>query len=96
MNFYLTKWAYPPEEGLNNSIQNLEFNLANTINKLTVSNKPKVAFTKGHGELSLLETADVIAALSEYYALDTVWLNGRINSLTTRQQNDSGVMAVQK
>ncbi len=94
LELLLNQMGIPPEQGLNNSIQNLEFNLVNTISKLTVRNKPKVAFTKGHGELSLLETADAIASLSEYYALDTVWLNGRINSLTTRQRNDSGVMAI--
>jgi ABC-2 type transport system permease protein len=94
MELLLSQMGVPPEEVLNNSIQNLEFNLANTINKLTVNNKPKVAFVKGHGELNLLQTADAIAALSEYYALDTVTINGQVNSLTTREETESGEMAV--
>jgi ABC-2 type transport system permease protein len=94
LELLLSQSGIPPEEVLNNSIQNLEFNLANTIDKLTINNKPKVAFVKGHGELSLLETADIITALGEYYVLDTVSLNGRINSLTERQESDSGQIAV--
>jgi len=94
LELLLSQMGVPPEEVLNNSIQNLEFNLANTINKLTVNNKPKVAFVIGHGELNLLQTADAIAALSEYYALDTVRIDGQVNSLTTREETEAGVMAV--
>lgn len=94
LELLISQMGVPPEEVLNNSIQNLEFNLVNSINKLTENNKPKVAFTTGHGELGLLETADIISALSEYYILDTIRLNGNINSLTSRQESDSGKMAI--
>ena len=79
----------PPEEVLNNSIQNLEFNLANTIRKLSIANKPKIAFIEGHGELSRNETADAAYALSEYYSIDRVKINGQLNSLTERNVVDS-------
>jgi ABC-2 type transport system permease protein len=78
-----------PEEVLNNSIQNLEFNLANTIHKLSIANKPKVAFIEGHGELSRKETADAANALSEYYSIERVKINGQLNSLTERSLIDS-------
>lgn len=85
----LSQMGVPPEEVLNNSIQNLEFNLANAISKLSVLRKPKIGFVEGHGELSILETADIAYALSEYYAVERVEIAGQLNSLTERQNVDS-------
>lgn len=84
-----SQMGVPPEEVLNNSIQNLEFNLANTIRKLSIANKPKVAFIEGHGELNRNETADAAHALSEYYSIGRVKINGQLNSLTERSVVDS-------
>lgn len=89
LELLISQMNVPPEEVLNNSIQNLEFNLANAIRKLSVNVRPKVAFVKGHGELSLLETADIIRALQEYYSVDTVRIDGKLNSLTERDENDN-------
>ena len=58
-----SQMGVPPEEVLNNSIQNLEFNLVNAIRKLSIANKPKVAFIEGHGELSRNETADAASCI---------------------------------
>ncbi len=85
----MSQMGTPPEEVLNNSIQNLEFNLANTIRKLSVLRKPKVAFIEGHGELSIMETADIAYALSEYYSIERVEVAGQLNSLTERKNLDS-------
>ena len=85
----LSQMGVPPEEVLNNSIQNLEFNLANAIRKLSIARKPKVAFIEGHGELSVLETADIAYALNEYYSIDRVEIAGQLNSLTDRKSVDS-------
>jgi ABC-2 type transport system permease protein len=84
-----SQMGVPPEEVLNNSIQNLEFNLINTVRKLSISSKPAIAFLEGHGELSRLETADAAFALSEYYKVDRVRINGQLNSLTERTGEDS-------
>ena len=84
-----SQMGVPPEEVLNNSIQNLEFNLVNAIRKLSIANKPKVVFIEGHGELSRNETADAAFALSEYYSIDRVKINGQLNSLTERDMVDS-------
>lgn len=73
-----------PEEVLNNSIQGLEFNLASAIKKLTVIRKPRIAFIDGHGELDNRLIFDAAQALSEYYAVERVVLNGQLNSLTKR------------
>jgi len=73
-----------PEEVLNNSLQALEFKLATTIRNLTVINKPKVAFIRGHGELNTKEIFDIGQALSKEYALDLVTIDGKLSSLTER------------
>ncbi len=88
LELLISQMGIPPEEVLNNSIQNLEFNLANTIRKLTVTMRPKVAFIEGHGELSLLETADIIGALQEYYSVERIRMDEKLNSLTEREESE--------
>ena len=73
----------PPEEVLNNSIQSLEFNMANAIKKLTIKEKAKVAFVTGHGELEPKRIADIAWRLSEYYDVSLVKIDEKINSLRT-------------
>lgn len=55
------------EEVLNNSINLLEYKLANAIQKLQLDRKPVVAFSTGHGELTNLETQDLTRALRPFY-----------------------------
>ena len=74
---------------LNNSIQGLEYNLASAIQKLSTNIKPGIAFLEGQGELTPLETIDIEKALSEYYNVDRVSINHKINSLTIRIKSDS-------
>lgn len=69
------------EEMLNNSIQGLEYEMANTIRELTINIKSKIGFLRGHGELSDIEVADITRSLSEFYEVDTVSIQGRLNSL---------------
>jgi ABC-2 type transport system permease protein len=78
-----------PEEILNSSIQNLEFALADAIRKLIDNKRPAIAFLEGHGELSAEETADAYRALSEYYSVQRVRLDGKLNSLSERESIDS-------
>lgn len=79
----------PPEEILNNSVENLEFVLADAIRKLVTKNRPSIAFIEGHGELNRHETADARAALNDYYVVERVRLDGRLNALTDRVKVDS-------
>lgn len=84
-----TQLGMPPEEVLNNSIENLEFTLASIIRNLSMEKKPKIAFIEGHGELSKIETADIGNELSEYYQVSRVRLNGQLNSLMEYKSYDS-------
>lgn len=84
----------PAEEQLNNSLQQLEYNLSNAIHKLSIKAKPTIAFTTGHGEWDAMETFDIRRELSQYYNVETVVLDGSINSLTSRTTNDSGQVKI--
>lgn len=94
MELLVSQMGVPPEEVLNNSIQNLEFNLINTVKKLTVAQKPAIAFIEGHGELPRIETADIAMALNEYYRVDRIKINGQLNSLTERTGNDTSATQI--
>ena len=85
----LSQRAANPEEILNNSIQNLEFSLADGIRKLVTNKRLKVAFIEGHGELDKQETADITVALWDYYTVERVRIDGQLNSLTERKLFDS-------
>ncbi|MFZ4548724.1 MAG: gliding motility-associated ABC transporter substrate-binding protein GldG [Bacteroidales bacterium] len=86
LDLLLTQVGRPPEEVLNNSVQGLEFGLTNVIRKLTVQQKPKIAFIEGHGELTANYTASIEAALSEYYTVEHVRVNGQLSALTEHSQ----------
>jgi ABC-2 type transport system permease protein len=81
-----TQLGIPPEEQLNNSVQSLEYNLSNIIRKLTVRQKPKIAYLTGHGEPEGMYVNDVLNALSEYYSVEMVNINGMISALTGRHK----------
>ncbi len=68
---------------INNSVQMIEYELANSIKKLQTVIKPRIAFLTGHGELSELETYSIAATLSENYELRRVILNEKLNSLAS-------------
>jgi ABC-2 type transport system permease protein len=70
-----------PEEMLNNSIQTLEYELANTIRKATKATKPVVRFLIGHGESEQKKILDIAHALAENYDIDTASVNGQLKAL---------------
>lgn len=94
VNLLADQVGAPPDAIINNSVQALEYNISNAIRKLGNSGKPKVAFTEGHGELSRLETADISRALSDYYTVERVSLDGKVNALTERQEKEDGSFSV--
>ncbi len=86
LDLLLTQVGRPPEEVLNNSVQGLEFGFCNVIRKLTVTQKPKIGFIEGHGELTPEYTASIETALSEYYEVERVRIDGQLSALTKRTQ----------
>src|SRR5690606_37622554 len=59
---------------LNNSVMNLEFQLASAVKKVTRLSRDKIAFIQGHGELDTFRTGDIIRSLKESYEVDQVYL----------------------
>ncbi|MCX6281834.1 MAG: gliding motility-associated ABC transporter substrate-binding protein GldG [Bacteroidetes bacterium] len=78
-----------PNKVLNNSIQSLEYNLASAMEVLTKITKPRIAILEGQGELSAMETYDLERSLTQFYNVDRVTLNHKINALTIRVKLDS-------
>ena len=82
----LSSQMYVPEAQLiNNSIQNLEYVLTDGIRKVTSFKKKKVGFVEGHEELSREFLIDIQGSLREYYSVESVEIDGKINSLTDRK-----------
>ncbi|MCC7317963.1 MAG: gliding motility-associated ABC transporter substrate-binding protein GldG, partial [Bacteroidales bacterium] len=78
-----------PETVLNNSIQNLEFKLADVIQKLSQLQKPQLAFIDGHGELNQSETYDIVQTLKQNYTVTHITIGGQVSALTRRTEPDS-------
>ncbi len=73
--------ATSEEVSVNNAIVDLEYNLANSIRKLLKKKRPTIAFIEGHGEADTLSTSDIAYALSEFYNIVRVNIQGRFHSL---------------
>ncbi len=85
-----------PEQMLNSSTEDLEYEITNAIRKVTSARTESVGFIEGHGELSNRQVADMAKSLSEYYRLERVTINGKLNSLVTRADGDSGAIIFPK
>jgi ABC-2 type transport system permease protein len=77
------------EEMLNNSIQQLEYTFASIVKVLTTERKPSVAFTTGHGELNENQTYGAAYAMTPFYDVDRVELNGKGSALFMIDPKDS-------
>lgn len=69
------------EENVQKAIIDLEYNLANSIRKLLKRKRQTVAFIQGHGEADTLSTSDIAYALSEFYNVVNVNIQGRFQAL---------------
>jgi gliding-associated putative ABC transporter substrate-binding component GldG len=64
-----------PEVVINNSVTLLEYKLANAIKKILTPERPSILFTRGHGELGDLQTADLERSLNQFYNTDRITLD---------------------
>jgi ABC-2 type transport system permease protein len=82
-----------PEQMLNSSIEDLEYEITNAIRKASAERAESIAFIEGHNELSARQVADMSRSLAEYYRVDRVEIKGRLNSLVDRieQQGETVV-----
>lgn len=73
-----------PEAMVNASIENLEYEMASAVQVLSTENPKRIVFIEGHGELNKFEVGDITMALSQYYAIDRVRIDGNLGALTKR------------
>jgi gliding-associated putative ABC transporter substrate-binding component GldG len=76
------------EAALNASMQNLEFRLIDAVKKVTRLQKPNIAFIEGHGELEMQDVYDITQTLSQNYNVSRVAIDGKIDALMHRTQNE--------
>ncbi|MCX6235213.1 MAG: gliding motility-associated ABC transporter substrate-binding protein GldG [Bacteroidetes bacterium] len=94
VQFLLSQMGQTPEYILNSSVQNLEYTLSSSIRKVTIESKPSVAFIEGHGELKAPYVYDITNALKEFYTVERVKIDEKINSLTQRDSAGTGQFIV--
>ncbi|MBP8822164.1 MAG: gliding motility-associated ABC transporter substrate-binding protein GldG [Flavobacteriales bacterium] len=71
-------------EAANRSLNNLEYEVASAIRKLTTPFRARVAFITGHGELDEFAVKDLTEALSEQYDVTRIRLDGKIDALSSK------------
>ena len=59
VNLLENNFSLSPQDNINNSIENIEFHLISTINKILNNRKDNIAFLTGNGELSSTQTYDI-------------------------------------
>lgn len=64
-----------PDVVVNNSVSLLEYKFANAIKKLLTPGRPIILFTRGHGELDDMQTADLEQSLSQFYETGRITLD---------------------
>ena len=69
------------ETTIQNSINNLEYMLVSVLRRTIQKSKPRIAFIKGHGELSFAETQRVRSLIDDYYYIEDINLNDSIHAL---------------
>jgi ABC-2 type transport system permease protein len=94
VHFLLSQIGQTPEYILNSSVQVLEYTLSSAIRKVTIETRPSVAFIEGHGELKAPYVYDITNALKEFYTVERVKIDGKINSLTQRDSTGAGQFIV--
>ncbi len=69
-----------------NSVNNLEYELASSIRKITRKEKPAIAVLQGHQELDPLHMADFIYGLSTNYDVEPVVIDSQVNALSDKTE----------
>ena len=69
------------DEMLNNSMQQLEFEIANAIQNLSDPVSKKIGFITGQGELNGPDVSDISKFLKEKYSVEEIVIDGKLNSL---------------
>jgi gliding-associated putative ABC transporter substrate-binding component GldG len=77
---------------LENSSNNLEYNMLSALRKISQKDKKRLAFLQGHGELNEHETMNARAVLSPYFYLTSLSFNSK-ESLNELNELDGLIIA---
>ncbi len=81
VNFIQTGQKSDKEILINESLESLEFNLIDAIRRLTIREKPAIAFIEGHGEADAMMTEDITKSLTDYYVVKRLKINQKLDAL---------------
>lgn len=74
----------PTDEMINQSVNNIEYELTSRLRMLLRRDRQSIAILDGYKGLKPVETADFELALKEYYDIERVTLNERLNALSEK------------
>ena len=69
----------PQEVVIRNSLRSLEYKFVSSLDRLRNPIKPVIAFSTGHGELEVAETADIEKTLRQYYETGRLNMDSLVN-----------------
>ncbi len=82
--------ALEVESMINSSITNLEYELISKISQHTRNTRPRVGILDGHGELGDINLASIANSLKEFYDLERVYLDERIDAVSEKFAQGNG------
>lgn len=82
----------PPEECINNCVQELEYSLTNSIRLLQKNKKQEVTFIQGHHEIDTIHQYQFMKALSEYYIVNQTEITNQ-KELTSLKGSDAIIIS---
>ncbi|MEZ4890217.1 MAG: Gldg family protein [Crocinitomicaceae bacterium] len=72
-------------QSINSAINNLEYILTSSIRRAIQTEKQKIGFLQGHGELTFAQTQRARALITPYYSVEDVTIDGKLNALDNFQ-----------
>jgi gliding-associated putative ABC transporter substrate-binding component GldG len=84
IQFLKTETPVAADQMVNTSVNNLEYELANSLRKITRKDKPAIAILTGHREIPAIHLADFIFGLRENYDVEPVRIDSQINALSDK------------
>lgn len=84
IQFLKTETPVAADQMVNTSVNNLEYELANSLRKITRKDKPAIAILTGHREIPGIHLADFIFGLRENYDVEPVRIDSQINALSDK------------
>jgi ABC-2 type transport system permease protein len=91
VNLLKAQFGQGPEEVINESIELMEYEIANVLRKCVETKVKQVAFIDDHGELGLWDVADASQELKEFYAVTRIPL--ALQTPQSLMKNDALIMA---